>query len=148
MKASTIKLCGLIYNMISKAKPLTDDLDISAKKIYESVQCNTIKREFVFSDMDNVANYFDKILIPTFVLEVLKQRKEIMTSKKLGDDSRKVISIIAELSDFIDGKNMDIESITEILKKYDYDNIDKNIKSRLDNFLNNHGYDTNGNYHL
>lgn len=146
---ATLKLCGMISKMLSCCNPLTDSLDISAHKIYESVKNNSYEKSYVLTNLDNVANdYFDKRLIPASIIEVLKLRKNIMKSKNLGDETIRIIDMISEISCLLENEGFDNIKIAEILKRHDYNGIPDERKNILNNYLKDIGYDKNGEYHI
>lgn len=138
---ATLSICSLMESMLVNSRPLTDDLDISSYNIYDSTKKSKDSKEHIFTDLDNIAEFFDKSLIPMSIIEVLKLRKALLESKKIGEDTRKSISILSELCVLVDNKSINENNIKEILVKYEYSTITEEIRSKIDEFLTELGYD-------
>lgn len=138
---ATLLICSLMETMLIYSSPLTDDLNISAYNIYFTTKKNEDLKEYFFDDLDNIADLFDKNIIPMSILEVLKLRKSLLKARKIGNDSRKSIIILSELFSLKESNNLNKDNIKKILEKYGYNDMAEEIRIGIDEFLRDFGFD-------
>lgn len=138
---ATLNLYDLIEKMLTYSTPLTDDLDISCYKIYTSTKENLDKPPLaepkLLFDIGLLSEYMDKTIIPITIIQIIKQRKTLFEIKKIGEEGRRVITIIGELGEL---KNASNDMIEAVLRKYGYYEIDIQNRKNIDAYLKYIGY--------